>query len=49
MEPNQVDVVAAAVLGSLEQILHTVETRLAGQIMSDIRDDESLRDGNTHP
>jgi hypothetical protein len=36
MEPNQVDVVAAAVLCDLQQILHTFEPRLTGQIVGDV-------------
>src|SRR5712691_371658 len=35
-EPNQVDVVTATVFRCLEQVLHTAETRLAGQIIGDI-------------
>ena len=38
MELDQVYVVAAAVRRGLEQVFHTVEPRLAGQIICDIRD-----------
>ena len=38
MEPNQVDVVAAAVFGSFEQIVHRAKTRLARQIIGDLGD-----------
>src|SRR5437773_5901377 len=37
-EPNQVDVVTAAVFRCLEQVLHTAETRLARQIIGDVRE-----------
>jgi hypothetical protein len=36
-EPNQVNVVTATMLGRLEQILHTAETRFARQIIGDVR------------
>lgn len=36
MEPNQVDIFASTVLGDLEQIDETKETRLARQLWSDI-------------
>jgi len=36
MEPNQIDVFAFTVLGDLEQINETQETRLARQLWSDI-------------
>ena len=38
MEPDQVHVVTGAVLRGLEQVIHAVKTRLAGQIIRDIRD-----------
>jgi hypothetical protein len=38
MEPDQIHVVAAAVLRGLEQVLDTVETRFAGQIVRDVPD-----------
>src|SRR5258708_7918812 len=44
VEPNQINVVAAAVLRRLQQVLRTVETRLARQIMSHVRElDRSYR------
>jgi hypothetical protein len=42
VEPNQVDVLTTTVLGRLEQLPHTAETRLAGQIIGDIRETNSL-------
>ena len=37
MEPNQIDIVASPMLGDLEQIDETQETRLSRQLRSDIR------------
>ena len=37
-EPNQVDVVTAAVFRCLEQVRHTAETRLARQIESHLEE-----------
>jgi hypothetical protein len=36
VEPDQVDVIAAAVLRDAQQIIHAVEPRLAGQIVGDV-------------
>jgi hypothetical protein len=36
MEANQVHLVAASVSGDLEQIIHAVESRFAGQILGDV-------------
>jgi hypothetical protein len=37
VEPNQIDILASAVLGDLEQVDETQEARLARQLWSDIR------------
>jgi hypothetical protein len=37
VEPNQIDILASPVLGDLEQIDQTQETRLSCQLRSDIR------------
>ena len=42
MEPNQVDIFAFTVLGDLEEIDETKETRLASQLWSDIRKTDRL-------
>jgi hypothetical protein len=36
MEPNQVDLVAAAVFCDSQQIVHALEPRFTGQIVSDV-------------
>jgi hypothetical protein len=41
VEPNQVDVLAAAVFRGLEQVLHAAEAGLARQIVRDVRDTNS--------
>ena len=41
MEPDQVDVFTTAVLGRVQQLLHTAETRFAGQIIGNIRETNS--------
>jgi hypothetical protein len=42
VEPNQVDIFAFTVLGDLEEIDETKETRLASQLWSDIRKTDRL-------
>src|SRR6185503_3099705 len=42
VESNQVDIVAAAVFRRFEQVLHTVETRFARQVVGDIRESNRL-------
>ena len=42
MEPNQEDLVAGAVLGDGQKILHTVESRLARQIVGDVFQSDRL-------
>ena len=37
MEPDQINILTLAVLGDLEEINHTVETRLSCQLWCDIR------------
>jgi hypothetical protein len=43
VEPNQVDLVAAAVLRGLEQVVHATEARLARQIIGDIRSYSAIK------
>lgn len=38
MEPNQVHLVAAAVSGDSQQIIHALEPRFTGQIVGDVGD-----------
>jgi hypothetical protein len=42
MEANQVHVVAAAVFCDSQQIIHALETRFTGQIVSDVGDGDRL-------
>ena len=42
MEPDEVYVITGAVSGNLEQVVHTVEPRFAGQFIGDIRDTNLL-------
>ena len=46
MEPNQVDVVTAAVLRCLEQVIYTAETRFAREVVSNVGD--TNRDDRIH-
>ena len=38
MEPNQIHLIAAAVFGDSQQVIHAVETRFTGQIVGNIGD-----------